>query len=237
MQVTELHKDIDALQALYGDASLQAVYGAGCIEKPEAMLMFMNPTAKNVSSSKSWKGLRAPWLGTKNIWSLLHTLDLISEEQHARTQTLKANEWTEEYSEAVYGSLKEKGIYVTNLAKCTQLDARPLKDDVFRQYLDLMKREIALIQPKRIITFGNQVSSILLNTPIRVSSYSGTEQEEFAMGDTVYPVYPTYYPVGHGRMNQPQAIARMTAILKQDVLARFMESDRMSGIGFSRGER
>lgn len=39
--------------------------------------------------------------------------------------------------------------YVTNLAKCTQLDARPLPDSVYKEYLALLYQEIDLIRPKK----------------------------------------------------------------------------------------
>jgi uracil-DNA glycosylase len=213
MQVHALHNEIDQLQTLHGEPTLQAIYGAGCTTRPKIMMVFMNPTAKNVSAHMDWKGLRAPWLGTKSIWTLLYELGLLSETQVARTQSLKAHVWTEAECIELYEALSTRGVYLTNLAKCTQLDARPVKDEVFRQYLDLMKREIAYLKPKRIITFGNQVSSILLAKPISVSTYTGADKEEIVVEGQRYPVYPTYYPVGHGRMNQPRAIARINSVI------------------------
>ncbi len=214
MQVKEIHHEIDALHNLYGDSSLCSVYGAGCIDKPKVMLIFMNPTAKNVSAQKSWKGMRAPWLGTKNIWSLLRDLHFISEKHFKITQTLQPHEWSLSVCEDIYIELQKKGVYVTNLAKCTQLDARPLKDDVFRKYVEVMKREIALIKPQHIITFGNQVSSILLGQQVSVSKYSGSQKEDLVIDGQTYHIYPTYYPVGHGRMNQPKAIKRIQSIVR-----------------------
>ncbi len=214
MQITRLHKEIDILQNLHGDPSLSSIYGAGCINKPEAMFVFMNPTAKNISAQKNWNGLRAPWLGTKNIWSLLNHLDLVSNGFLNSIKSYKPEEWTIQFSQELYSHLKEKGIYITNLAKCTQLDARPLKNSVFKEYLDLMKKEISRIDPKHIITFGNQVSSIMLDKPVSVSKYRGAEKETLYIENKVYPIYPTYYPVGHGRLHQPLAIKRIKAILK-----------------------
>ena len=74
MQIKSLHKKIDLLQLLYGDSSLQAIYGAGCINKPKIMFIFMNPTARNITADKNWRGLRAPWLGTKNVWGIFYKL-------------------------------------------------------------------------------------------------------------------------------------------------------------------
>jgi len=32
------------------------------------------------ASEKNWKGLKSPWIGTKNIWDLFYETNLISEE-------------------------------------------------------------------------------------------------------------------------------------------------------------
>ena len=39
------------------------------------IFVFMNPTGKNNASYKEWKGIRAPWIGSKNIWYLFYQLD------------------------------------------------------------------------------------------------------------------------------------------------------------------
>ncbi len=84
---------------------------------------------------------------------------------------MKSDEWSEEFSEKLYKEIAAKKVYITNLAKCTQIDARPLSDKVFKEYLALTQEELAIVQPKHIITLGNQVSSILLGRPIKVSEY------------------------------------------------------------------
>ena len=70
----------------------------------------------------------------------------------------------DEYPEAaiaLYEHVAVRGLFITNLASCTQPDARHLPDAVFRDYLPIMYDEILKANPRRIITFGNQVSSIL----------------------------------------------------------------------------
>ncbi len=172
----------------------------------------MNPTGRNVSSVKSWRGIRAPWLGTKNIWALFFELGLIPKKLLGLIQSASPRQWTPEFSENLYCYLADRKIYVTNLAKCTQIDARPLKDQIFKEYLSLMKEEIAVIRPKHIVTFGNQVSSIILGKSISVGQHKNNF-EILEIGSSKYRVYPTHYPVGHGRMNQPLAVARINKIL------------------------
>lgn len=196
MQIKELFNRFDDLQKIYGDKNLDAVYGAGQINNPQICLVFMNPTGRNISSNKRWEGLKAPWLGTKNIWKMLYQLNFIDNLLFNEINEKKSNEWDYDFSEKVYKSVKDNSVYITNLSKATQIDARPLKNAVFRKYLDLFREEINIIKPKLIITFGNQVSSILLNKNIKVSNYR--KKYEFYNNIKVFPVY---YPIGQGMRN------------------------------------
>lgn len=212
MQIEILHKKVDELQSIYGDKKLNAIYGAGCIKNPEVMFIFMNPTGKNVSACKSWQGIRAPWLGTKNIWEMFFACNIISEETIKKIRNYKPSDWTVNFSSQIYKELAHNKIYVTNLAKCTQADARPLKNNIFKKYLEIIYDEILAINPKRIVTFGNQVSSILLGKNISVSNYA-KQKEVLPINKKTFDVYPVYYPVGQGQRNMPLAIKRIKIIL------------------------
>jgi len=204
MQIEELKATFDVLQKRFGDAELSSIYGAGCVQNPRVCFVFMNPT-KNVAADPEWSGLRAPWIGTKNVWKIFVKLGLIPFDLFARIQCMRANEWTPDFAQRLYESLASQGVYITNLSKSTQTDARPLPDSLFKEYLPAFHQEIAAIQPKRLITFGNQVSSILLGSPIKVS-----EARKIAAPLTIekveYAVYPTFYPVGQGMRNMNKAI-------------------------------
>jgi len=213
MQITELHPEIDKLQLIFGSSKLAPIYGAGCVSSPNIMFIFMNPTGKNVAAYSKWSGLRAPWLGTKNIWGLLYKLKLLSGANYKLTQILRAEEWTENFAEAIYRELAENKVYITNLAKCTQDDARPLPNSIFKKYLENTKKEIFLIRPKKIVLFGNQVSSVVLNKPIVVSKYKGIQSEILKIENIAFNVYPVYYPVGQGQRNMLSAIRRIKRIL------------------------
>lgn len=78
LQIPELFPLYDTLQLKYGEKSLAPIYGAGCIKKPKILFLFMNPTGRNVASDKDRNGLRAPWIGTKNIWKLFVAVGVIS---------------------------------------------------------------------------------------------------------------------------------------------------------------
>ncbi len=209
LQVKELHKEFDSLQKKFGCPSLSSIYGTGCTNSPNIMFIFMNPTGRNISSLQSWKGIRTPWIGTKQVWDIFLEFGFLQEDIYRKIKSYKPEEWSEEFAESVYQEISNHGGYITNLAKCTQIDARPLKDSVFREYLDLMYREIEIVNPKKIVTFGNQVSSILLGKNISVSNYQNDEKEVL----NGYDIYPTYYPVGQGRRNMPLAIRRIKMIM------------------------
>ena len=213
IQLTHLHEIYEKLQHIHGDKTLHPVYGAWCIHRPNIFLLFMNPTGKNVSCTKDWKGIRAPWLWTKNIWKLLTSIWTITKKTFDHIQNLKSHKRTDEFALDVYHEIAGTKVYISNLAKCTQTDARPLPDKVFKEYLDLIYEEIAITKPKHIITFGNQVSSIVLDKKITISTYTGSEHEILKIKDKKYKVYPTFYPVGQGMRNLPNAITRIKNII------------------------
>lgn len=210
-QITQIHKEYDKLQLKYGDPTLSSIYGAGCIENPAIMFIFMNPTGRNISSIPSWEGLRAPWIGTKQVWDIFENLGLLKSDIYLKIKSKKPEEWNCDFANEVYEDIQNHSVFITNLGKCTQVDARPLHNSVFKDYLKLMYKEIEIVNPKKIITFGNQVSSILLGKSVSVSNYMDNEKEVL----NGYEIYPTYYPVGQGRRNMPLAIKRMKTILKE----------------------
>jgi DNA polymerase len=209
-QVTQLHNEYDKLQLKYGDPSLCPIYGTGCIDDPEIMFIFMNPTGRNISANPNWEDIRAPWLGTKQVWGIFENLGLLDREIYSKIKNIKSEEWDYDFAREVYKDIDNHSVFITNLGKCTQLDARPLDNSVFKNYLPLMYKEIEIVKPKNIVTFGNQVSSVLLGRSISVSNYMGNEKEVLSG----YDVYPTYYPVGQGRRNMPFAIERIKVIIE-----------------------
>lgn len=54
----------------------------------------------------------------------------------------KANEWDKEFAEKIYDEMKRNKMFITNLGKCTQIDARPIQNSVYEKYLNLLEKEI-----------------------------------------------------------------------------------------------
>ena len=205
----ELVKKYDKMQKKYGDPKLDSINFGGCLENPDVCFVFMNPTARNVTSSKEWKGIKSPWVGTKNVWTLFNKLGLIDNEIYTRIRSIKGSDWTYEFAEEVYGQVAKNKFYITNLAKCTQVDARPLPDSVYKDYLNLFLKEMEIVNPKVIILFGNQVSSVVLGEKISVSQ---VRKKEFLLKNK-FKCYSVFYPVGNGSFNVDKSIEDILYII------------------------
>ena len=205
MKLKDLEIEYDKLQEKYGAKELKSIYNGGCEKNPDICFVFMNPTGRNIASDPKWKGRRSPWIGTKNIWDLFFQLDLMDEKIYKKIKEIKGIDWTVDFAEEVYNDVENHRYFITNLGKCTQIDARPLPDSVYQEYLDLLKKEIEIIDPKAIVLFGNQVSSIVLGEKISVSQCR-KKLFKRKIGDKEYDFYSVYYPVGNGRFNIDKSI-------------------------------
>ena len=205
----ELVLEYNKLQKKYGDPSLDSITFGGCKNNPDICFVFMNPTARNITSQKTWKGIKSPWVGTKNVWNLFNKLGLIDDEIYSRIRSIRGIDWTYEFAEEVYAQVAKNKFYITNLAKCTQVDARALPDSVYENYLNLFLEEMEIVKPKVIILFGNQVSSVVLGEKISVSM---VRKKEFLLKDK-FKCYSVYYPVGNGRFNMDKSIEDILYII------------------------
>ncbi len=212
----ELKPKYDKLQKKYGAKELDSIYNGGCETNPDICFVFMNPTGRNIASSKDWKGLKSPWIGTKNIWDLFYRLNLLDDDIYTKIKKIKGSEWTVNFALEVYNNVKKHKYFITNLGKCTQVDARELPDSVYKEYLHLLEKEFEIIKPKVIILFGNQVSSIVLNEKISVSQVRKKCFEKNING-TKYKFYSIYYPVGNGRFNIDKSIEDIMWIMDYEL--------------------
>ena len=213
MQLEDLKAQYDKLQIKYGAKELTSIYNGGCTNNPDICFVFMNPTGRNIASDPNWKGRKSPWIGTKNIWKLFYRVGLLDEEIYENIMARKPQEWDEEFADLVYENVEKHKYFITNLGKCTQVDARVLPNSIYSEYLDLLCKEIEIINPKIIITLGNQVSSIILKQNISVSQ---CRKQSFSkkVGEKDYKIYPVYHPIGNGMMNIDKAIEDIKFIIE-----------------------
>lgn len=217
MILSDLNKEYDKLQKKYGDKSLDSIYNGGCTSNPDICFVFMNPTGRNIATSKEWHGIKAPWIGTKNVWNLFYKLKVIDDDIYMKIRSIKGSEWTEEFASDVYDNVSKHKCFITNLCKCTQIDARALPDSVLEKYLFLLEKEIEIVKPKVIILFGNQVSSIVLKEKISVSQVRRKCFLKEINGDN-YKFYSVYYPVGNGSFNIDKAISDIEWIIDNELV-------------------
>lgn len=228
MKISDLNPIYDQLQLKYGAPELNSIYNGGCENHPDLCFVFMNPTGRNIASLKSWPGRKSPWIGAKNIWSLFHDLNLIDENIFQTIRRIKGSDWTPEFANRVYNDVEKHKYFITNLGKCTQLDARELPDSVLAEYLHLLEQEIDIIKPKVTILFGNQVSSIVLGQKISVST---VRKQPFIknINGTNYTFYSVYYPVGNGHFNIDKSIEDIKWIIKEEINRHYEQKTAKTG--------
>ncbi len=215
MNLNELKKKYDTLQNKFGDKNLNAIYFGGCENNPDFCFVFVNPTGRSIAADKNWQGIKAPWLGIKNVWNLFYDLGFLSENIYKKIKETKSSSWTVNLANQIYEELNKNKVFITNLAKCTQIDARPLKDEIYQKYSPLFLEEIKIVNPKIIILFGNQVSRVVLNQKIAVSKCRKQFFKKEYKNKT-YKFYPVYYPVGNGGFNYKKVIEDLNWIIKEE---------------------
>jgi hypothetical protein len=219
MQIDRLKPAFERLQRQYGSRRSRAIYGAGCTDQPAACFVFMNPTARNVAARPDWRGIRAPWIGTKIAWRLFEQVGMLGAGTLHSIEGMSSMDWDEGFAENVYLELAARGAYVTNLCKATQDDARPLSDRIFREYLPLLLEEIAEIRPKVVFAFGNQVGSIIFGRTVKVSD-DRRKMMPIPAGGSEYPGFAVHYPVGQGLRNMGLAVSDIKMILRSSIAQR-----------------
>ena len=115
----ELKPLYDKLQLKYGDKNLDSIYNGGYTNNPDICFVFMNPTGRNIASSKEWHGLKSPWIGTKNIWNLFYKIGLLDEDIYNEIRQRTGPSWTEEFASCVYDNvIKIETIMKDKTIKC-----------------------------------------------------------------------------------------------------------------------
>ena len=184
MSLEELTKKYNKMQTKYGDKNLDAITFGGLSSNPDICFVFMNPTSKNIASSKEWTGPKSPWIGTKNIWNLFVQTSLFDTNIYNEIKNKKSSEWTKDFAIKVYDEVKNNKVYITNLGKCTQLDARIVPNKVYKEYLNLLEEEISIVNPK-VITGKYEITGFVDGKPN--DYYCITILDEFGRsGSTAY---------------------------------------------------
>lgn len=193
------------------------VPGGGCSAQPRVMLVFINPTVRNITAHASWPGLRFPFAGKPKLWEILATAGFVRQDLPQRMAELGR---TPEMVELLMEETRRQGLYITNAVKCVD-DGSNLPTAVrVAAGWPLLQSEIALVQPRYIVAFGLIPFRALTGCNIRLADQLWDVQQgrcEFFSSHTIdgqtYPVFPCYFPTGRG--NPVAATKILSALHRQ----------------------
>lgn len=86
----------------------------------------------------------------ENIWTLFYNIVLRDEDIYKQIIEIKEIDWIYEFADKIYDNVTKYKYFITNLGKCTQDDAWPLKYEVYLQYLKLLYKKFEIINPRAI---------------------------------------------------------------------------------------
>lgn len=214
-----LWKYVDDLHRVhFPDHLPMPILGNGQCSQPKFMFVFINPTARNSSSDRQWQGPRFPFIGTKQIWSVFHRAGLVDDA--LLTAINKQSTWSLAFTEEVLRFLKNKSVYLTNLVKWTGHDAALPKSDMVHLFLPILQREIALVQPQYLVTFGLLPFTALTQQKIHLQQYYTDVMKHKHL--KLYPMrfgqhrtqaIPCYFPVGRGNPKRAVELLRLLRTL------------------------
>jgi len=190
------------------------ILGNGDINKPKIMFVFINPTSRNISSDKNWEGLRFPFIGTKQVWRIFHKAGLFDNELMDRIDN--SIYWSIELTNHVLSFLQKKGFYFTNIVKCTGRDATLPNSKKTKLFLPILKKEIEIVKPKYIVSFGLIPLRYLIKEKIKLSDYYSKVIEnkklifyDLSINSFKSKVIPCYFPVGRGNPKKSVEILKL----------------------------
>lgn len=194
---------------------LRHILGGGLRERPLFLFLFINPTHHNISSHADYAGERRyPFLGVRYFWKIMAQAGVLSP---LIVEGIYKHGWKIEHERIIEEELFRKKIYITNLVKCTQPHPENPLPHVITDDLPLLAREIEIVDPRYIVTFGKVPTRALTGNDIRLRDYLETVRTQTykplssKIGKFSYATLPCYFPVGRG--NPPKAIEILTFIV------------------------
>lgn len=200
----ELWKVVDELnQKRFSENNLKPILGNGQTFRPKAMFIFINPTRANISSNQNWRGPRFPFIGTKQIWRVFHQAGIFDDELIEKINNSKS--WSLAFTDSVLNFLKSKSFYFTNIVKRTGSDATLPDSKKIKIFLPILEREIEIVRPRYIVTFGLIPFENINNQRIKLMDYYSEIMKtgklkffDIKRGSFKTKIIPCYFPVGRG---------------------------------------
>jgi hypothetical protein len=178
------------------------VPGGGCVDQPRLMLIFINPTVRNISAHADWPGPRFPFAGKPKLWHILADAGLVS---HTLPAEIAALGSTPAMVERLMDESRRCGLYLTNAVKCVDDGSSlPAAERVAASW-PLLAQEIALVQPQHIIALGQIPFRALTGLNVRLADQRWDAQHgqlspfpSRSIDGRSYPVFACYFPTGRG---------------------------------------
>lgn len=194
---------------------LRHILGGGKFRNPKYFFLFINPTHKNHSSHAHYKGERRyPFIGVRHFYKGLAETGFVDKKLVA---DIYKRGWQLEDEKRIENSLRANGVYISNFVKCAQANPINPPRKVMREHLPLLARELKLVNPKYVVTFGvlplstlTGVTSCLRDILATIHNGMYRPLHSIPLDGRKYQLLPCYYPLGHG--NPPKAHKILTYI-------------------------
>lgn len=198
----------------FPDNDLMPILGNGKTFRPKVMFVFINPTHLNISSDTHWHGPRFPFIGTKPIWMVFHKAGMFDDRLLSEINNSKS--WSVEFTNRVLDFLKSRSFYFTNIVKWTGHDATLPDSEKIKLFLPILEREIEIVQPAFIITFGLIPFEHITKQKIKLLDYYADvikngklKSYEMHFGKHTTKIIPCYFPIGRGDPKKAVAILKL----------------------------
>ncbi len=193
---------------------LRHVPGGGCVDQPDLMLVFINPTVRNITAHASWDGPRFPFAGKPKLWQILAEAGWITADLPDRMAALGP---TPAMVELLITEAQERRLYLTNAVKCVDDGSNLPPAARVAAGWSLLQQEIALVRPRAIVAMGLIPFGVLTGRSVRLADELWSAQHEHynaypshLIDGRTYPIYPCYFPTGRG--NPVAALKMLTAL-------------------------
>jgi len=213
----ELWKVVDKINKKhFPKHNLKPILGDGKMPRPKIMFVFINPTYANISSNPNWQGPRFPFIGTKPVWRIFHKAGLFDNRLIERINNSKS--WPLEFADEVLNHLKARSFYFTNIVKWTGWDAALPNAEKIKLFLPILEKEIEIVRPKYIVTFGLIPFENITKQKIKLSDYYSEVMRnkklkffKIGFGNFQTKIIPCYFPVGRGEPKKAVEILKLVS--------------------------
>lgn len=195
---------------------LRHVPGGGWSEQPDLMLIFINPTVRNITAHADWTGMRFPFAGKLKLWQILAESGFVDANLPDRMAALGP---TPPMVELLMDEVCQRRLYLTNAVKCVDDGSSLPTSARISAAWPVLQTEIALVQPRQIVTFGLIPFRLLTGCNVRLADELWNAQHDRyvpypsrSIGGQSYPVFPCYFPTGRGN---PAAATKMLRALRK----------------------